>query len=53
MGGKVPDIIYAILGNIFAWTIVSSATTGFERYFLYVVIVAVDAAYVIGKFKGH
>lgn len=46
------DIIYAILANIFAWTIVSTATTGFERYFLYAVIVACDVAYVFGKFRS-
>jgi hypothetical protein len=46
------DIIIAILTNIIAWTIVSTATSGFERYFLYAVIVLADIAYVIGKFRG-
>jgi len=46
------DLIMMIMGNILAWTIVSTATTGFERYFLYAVIVACDVAYVIGKFRS-
>jgi hypothetical protein len=51
MSGKGWDIIGVILGNIFAWTIVSTATAGFERYFLYVVIVVFDVAYVVKQFK--
>lgn len=46
------DIIMMIMGNIFAWTLVSTATTGFERYFLYAVIVACDVAFVVGKFRS-
>ena len=47
------DIVIAILMNIIAWTIVSSATTGFERIFLYIVIVFCDIAFVYGKFKSN
>lgn len=45
------DLILAILVNIISWTLVSAATTGFERYALYAVIVLCDAAYVYAKFK--
>ena len=45
------DIIIMILVNIISWSIVSTATAGFERYFLYAVIVASDIAYLVAKFK--
>ena len=51
-GQTMIDLIIVIFVNIFAWTLVSLATTGFEKYFLYAVIVACDIAYVIGKFRS-
>lgn len=45
------DLIVVILVSIIAWTIVSGETSGFEKYFLYCLIIASDIGYVYTRFK--
>jgi hypothetical protein len=46
------DIVYLVLGNIIAGALVQAATTGAERVWLFIVMGAVDVAFVYKKFKG-
>ena len=45
------DIVIAVLMNIVAVDIVRVAATGWDKIFLYAVIVACDVAFVVKKFK--
>ena len=47
------DIVYLVLGNIIAVTLVQAVMKGGESVFLYLIIAAGDVAYVYNKFRGR
>jgi hypothetical protein len=46
------DIVYLVLGNIIAGSLVHAAMTGGWAIFTYAVIAACDVAFVYNKFRG-